>query len=133
MNQAAPRSEPLWQTSPSHFAPEMIAMEKSAARAVPRGHRRIDKGEPQGRGPAFRPSGCLGPSNHFQRGTCNTGAIQCASLCPLAKASLVDEAGASARQYSLVSPLLKDCDLRRQELAGPTGLLIRQQVMPASV
>src|SRR5713226_3826510 len=131
MSQAAPRSEPPWSTSPKRASLQMIAMEKSAALAVPHGRRRIDKEELQGPGPASRPSGCLGPLCHFQRGKCNNEASQCASLCPLAKASSVHEVGASAHQYSFDSPLLKGCDLVSQGLTGPTGLPTRQQVMPA--
>jgi hypothetical protein len=40
-------------TSPRHVSPQMTAMEKSAALAVPHGRRRIDKEELQGLGPAF--------------------------------------------------------------------------------
>src|SRR5713226_3606019 len=111
MSQAAPRSEPPWSTSPKRASLQMIAMEKSAALAVPHGRRRIDKEELQGPGPASRPSGCLGPLHHFQRGRYNTEVIRCASLCPLAKASSVHEACASVHQYSLDSPLSKGCDL----------------------
>src|SRR5713101_3413956 len=121
MSRAAPRSEPPWSTSPKRASLRIIAMEKSVVLAVAHGHRRIDKEEPQGPGPASRPSGCLGPLHHFQCGRCNTEVIQCASLCPLAKASSVHEAGASAHQYSFDSPLLKGCDLVSQGLTGPTG------------
>src|SRR5713101_805024 len=107
MSQAAPACELPWPTSPKRDSLQMIAMEKSAALAVPRGRRRIDREELQELGPAFLASGCLGPLHHFLREKCNSEAIQCASLCPLVKASSVHEAGASARQYSFDSPLLK--------------------------
>src|SRR5260370_29639161 len=111
MNEAAPRSEPPWSTSPKYSPPHTIAVEKSPALAAPHGRRRIDKEELQGPGPASRPFGCLGPLLHFQRERCNTEANQCASLCPLARASLVYEAGASAHQYSFESPLWMGCEL----------------------
>src|SRR6266851_5046942 len=111
MSQAAPRFESLWPTSPKRASLQMIAMEKSARLVVPPGRRRIDKEELQGPGPASRPSGCLEPLHHFQHGKCNTEANQCASLCPLVKASSDHEVGASAHQYSFDSPLLKGCEL----------------------
>jgi hypothetical protein len=52
-NASRSRVRTAWPTSPRHVSPQMTAMEKSAALAVPHGRRRIDKEELQGLGPAF--------------------------------------------------------------------------------